>query len=66
MDWRRTACPSALRSLSPTLITMLQDTFLQDRYLAHLGKMEALGDKEILRNQGDPRFDSPHVSAAAL
>src|SRR5512134_3596875 len=43
-------------SISPTLITMLQDTFLQDRYLAHLGKMEALGDKEILRNHGDPRL----------
>jgi 1,4-alpha-glucan branching enzyme len=43
-------------SLSPTLITMLQDPFLQDRYQAHLGKMEALGDKEILRNHGDSRL----------
>jgi len=43
-------------SISPPLIAMLQDPFLQDRYLAHLGKMEALGDKEILRNQGEPQF----------
>lgn len=31
-------------SVSPPLITMLRDPFLQERYLAHLGKMEALGD----------------------
>jgi 1,4-alpha-glucan branching enzyme len=43
-------------SISPPLMTMLRDPFLQDRYLAHLGKMEALGDKEILRNHGDARF----------
>ena len=44
-------------SLSPPLIAMLRDPFLQERYLAHLGKMEALGDKEILqpRQPGTPR-----------
>ena len=36
-------------------MAMLQDPFLQQRYLAHLGKMEHLGDKEILRNHGNPR-----------
>ncbi len=41
-------------SISPPLIAMLRDPFLQERYLAHLGKMEALGDKEILRTQGSP------------
>ena len=39
-------------SLSPPLIAMLRDPFLQLRYLAHLTKMEALADKEILRTQG--------------
>ncbi|MBK8175279.1 MAG: DUF1957 domain-containing protein [Rhodospirillales bacterium] len=42
-------------SISPPLIAMLRDPFLQDRFLAHLGKMEQLGDREILRNHGDPR-----------
>jgi len=37
-------------SLSPPLLTMLADPFLQDRYRAHLDKMAELGDKEILRN----------------
>lgn len=41
-------------SISPPLIAMLRDPVLQSRYLAHLGKMEALADKEILRTQGNP------------
>ncbi|MBK8210639.1 MAG: DUF1957 domain-containing protein [Rhodospirillales bacterium] len=41
-------------SISPPLIAMLRDSFLQERYLKHLGKMEALADKEILRTQGNP------------
>ena len=43
-------------SISPPLITMLRDPFLQDRYLAHLDKMEALGEKEVLRSRSVPRF----------
>ncbi|MFO1120176.1 MAG: hypothetical protein U1E38_08830, partial [Rhodospirillales bacterium] len=43
-------------SISPPLIAMLRDPFLQGRYLAHLGKMEALADKEILRTQGNPQM----------
>jgi 1,4-alpha-glucan branching enzyme len=43
-------------SLSPPLIAMLQDTFLQERYLAHLTKLSQLGDKEIIRNHGDARM----------
>ncbi|HYN37811.1 MAG TPA: 1,4-alpha-glucan branching protein domain-containing protein, partial [Rhodospirillales bacterium] len=42
-------------SISPPLIAMLRDPFLQERYLAHLGKMEALADKEILRTHGNPQ-----------
>ena len=54
-------------SISPPLITMLRDPFLQDRYLAHLDKMEALGEKEILRNRSDPPLSrrGTHVPAAA-
>jgi 1,4-alpha-glucan branching enzyme len=43
-------------SLSPPLMAMLRDKLLQERYLAHLSKMARLGDKEILRNHGDPRL----------
>jgi 1,4-alpha-glucan branching enzyme len=39
-------------SLSPPLITMLRDPFLQNRFLAHLAKLSRLGDLEILRNHG--------------
>ncbi|QNT70510.1 glycoside hydrolase family 57 protein [Defluviicoccus vanus] len=42
-------------SLSPPLLAMLDDDFLKARYLAHLRKMMKLGDKEIIRNHGDPR-----------
>jgi 1,4-alpha-glucan branching enzyme len=41
-------------SISPPLIAMLADPFLQDRYLAHLDKLMRLGDREIIRNHGDP------------
>ena len=43
-------------SLSPPLLAMLADPFLQERYLAHLGKLSRLGDKEILRNHGTPKL----------
>jgi 1,4-alpha-glucan branching enzyme len=43
-------------SLSPPLLAMLADPFLQERYLAHLGKLSRLGDKEIIRNHGNPKL----------
>ncbi|MCP5364990.1 MAG: DUF1957 domain-containing protein [Hyphomicrobiales bacterium] len=43
-------------SLSPPLIAMLQDPLLQQRYQAHLRKLAALGDQEIIRNHADPRL----------
>lgn len=43
-------------SLSPTLMTMLQDPFLQARYLAHMGKLCQLADLEVRRTQSDPTF----------
>ncbi|GAB6053701.1 DUF1957 domain-containing protein [Magnetospira thiophila] len=43
-------------SLSPTLITMLRDPLLQERYHAHLDKMCQLADREVARTAGDPHF----------
>lgn len=43
-------------SLSPTLITMLQDELLQRRYLAHLDKLIALARKEVKRTGFDPHL----------
>jgi 1,4-alpha-glucan branching enzyme len=41
-------------SLSPTLLSMLGDQFLQHRYLEHLDKMLDLGDREMLRTRDTP------------
>ncbi len=43
-------------SLSPPLMAMLGDPFLQARYANHLARMAELGDKEILRRHGDRRL----------
>ena len=43
-------------SLSPTLMTMLRDTFLQQRYLAHLNKLRLLAEQEIQRTKQDEIF----------
>jgi len=43
-------------SLSPTLMAMLLDPLLQDRYLAHLDKLIELGDREIERLAHDQEF----------
>jgi len=43
-------------SLSPTLITMLQDELLQQRFLRHLGRLLELVDKEIERTQAQPEL----------
>ena len=43
-------------SLSPPLLAMLRDDFLQRRYLAHLDHLSRLGDQEILRHHSDSRF----------
>lgn len=45
-------------SLSPPLLTMLLDPFLQARYLAHLDKMRQLAAKEVRRTRSDPVFSS--------
>lgn len=43
-------------SLSPTLITMLQDELLQERYLRHLEKLIELSEKEVARTGYDPHL----------
>lgn len=43
-------------SLSPTLVSMLSDEFLQQRYLHHLGRLLELSEKEVQRTGNDPSF----------
>ena len=40
-------------SLSPTLLSMMGDELLQQRYIEHLEKMIALAKKELERTAGD-------------
>lgn len=51
----RIACRLSL-SLSPTLITMLADELLQERYLDHLHRLIELAEKEIIRTRKQPEF----------
>ena len=43
-------------SLSPTLLTMLNDEFLRQRYLNHLNRLIELGEKELERTVHTPFF----------
>lgn len=43
-------------SLSPTLMTMLREPFLQARYLAHMDKLGQLAAREVARTRDDPAF----------
>ncbi len=45
-------------SLSPTLISMLGDKLLQERYVLHLGKQMELAEKEIIRTRKDKQLHS--------
>ena len=44
-------------SLSPTLVSMLQDELLQRRYLAHARRTLALAEAEVTRTDGDARLN---------
>jgi 1,4-alpha-glucan branching enzyme len=44
-------------SLSPPLIEMLDDTFLRERYLRHIGRLIELSEKELFRTKGDIHFE---------
>jgi 1,4-alpha-glucan branching enzyme len=43
-------------SLTPTLISMLQDPLLQSRYIEHIDTLIELAEKEIMRNRERPQF----------
>ncbi|MDA8235436.1 MAG: DUF1957 domain-containing protein [Clostridia bacterium] len=43
-------------SLSPTLVTMLSDNLLQDRYVRYLNGLLELADREVERTRGDWQF----------
>ncbi len=45
-------------SLTPTLISMLSDSLLQERYLKHLNKLIELAHKEVERTRWQPEFQS--------
>jgi 1,4-alpha-glucan branching enzyme len=44
-------------SLTPTLLSMMTDTLLQDRYVKHLERLIELAKKEVERTRGDSRFE---------
>lgn len=43
-------------TLSPTLLEMFVDPFLQDRYVRHLESLIELSDKEVARTKSEPAF----------
>ena len=43
-------------SFTPTLLAMLQDLFLQSRYVRHLDKLIELSEKELWRTKSEPAF----------
>lgn len=45
-------------SLTPTLIAMLTDPLLQQRYVNHVGKLIGLAEKEVRRTRDQPRFNA--------
>jgi 1,4-alpha-glucan branching enzyme len=44
-------------SLSPTLVSMLRDPLLQDRYLRHIERLIELSEKEVERTRWDSVFN---------
>ncbi len=44
-------------SLTPTLVSMLNDSLLRDRYEAHLNKLVTLGEREVKRTSKDSVFN---------
>jgi 1,4-alpha-glucan branching enzyme len=51
----RVACRFTL-SISPTLLAMLEDSLLQERYEAHLAKSLELSEKELERTRHEPHL----------
>jgi 1,4-alpha-glucan branching enzyme len=56
-SWERERIPFKLTlSLTPTLLAMLNDPLLQERYLRHLRNLKNLAEKELTRTSLDPNF----------
>jgi len=53
----RVSCRLTL-SLSPTLITMLHDELLQERFLRYLYHLQELAGKEVVRTVEEPQFNA--------
>ena len=45
-------------TLSPTLVSMLSDSLLQERYMKHINKLIELAHKEIERTSWQPQFQN--------
>jgi 1,4-alpha-glucan branching enzyme len=45
-------------SLSPPLLSMLDDPYLQDKYIRYMEKLLELAEKEVKRTRGDASFHS--------
>ncbi len=54
--WKDRVHVRVTMSLTPTLVSMLQDPLLQDRYLRHLDKLIELAGKEIERTGFIPHY----------
>ncbi|ABZ85498.1 glycoside hydrolase, family 57 [Heliomicrobium modesticaldum Ice1] len=55
--WQRDRLPVAITlTMSPTLLTMLADPLLQERYAKHVSKLTLLAELEIERTHDDPAF----------
>ncbi len=45
-------------SMSPTLLAMLSDPLLQERYVRHVDRLLELADKEVYRTRNEPDFQA--------
>ena len=43
-------------TMTPSLLAMLADPLLQDRYLVYIGRLVELAEKEVVRTRGDSQF----------
>lgn len=43
-------------TMTPSLVSMLSDELLQERYLVYIGRLIELAEKEVFRTENDPDF----------
>ena len=51
-------------SISPTLMAMLSDELLRDRYLKHLDRLVKLSEREITRTRKQPEYQQLDPTSA--